>query len=171
MRAISVRSSRLAIRAFELEDLDLVYFSWFQDSQTLEFLTIKQDEVSEKSLKDSWHEMETAQSGVLYGIWNQAGKKIGSSRITNIDPVSREAAIGYLIGNPIDRRLGFASEALCALSAAVLSKTPLRRLYAGVHLANGASVSVLKKAGFKPMETLSTTKVPTHRESAWFEKF
>lgn len=85
-------------------------------------------------------------------IFNTEHQLIGRANLTDIDTVSQSAYVGYRIAEH-DSGRGVASFALsCLIQQA--RQMGLALLFAFVSTENHASMQVLKKAGFQPLEVL-----------------
>ncbi|MFM1746302.1 MAG: hypothetical protein RLZZ630_2239 [Bacteroidota bacterium] len=83
-----------------------------------------------------------------------AGLTIGYVDVFDFDPQNRRAGVGILIGEPSQRRKGYASEALKLMIRHCFTVLNLHQLYCHINNMNEPSLKLFSKVGFKPCGVL-----------------
>lgn len=86
---------------------------------------------------------------VIDVIGNGDFKSIGCIDLFDFDPKNRRAGIGILIGEMLERKKGYASEALELLINYAFDVFDLHQLYAHVTIDNESSICLFKKHNFE----------------------
>ncbi len=146
----SLQYGHIILRALEPDDIDLL-FSWENNTGIWQVSNTHapfSKHILAKYIKDSSGDIyESKQLRLI--IENEKKKPVGSIDLFDIDPYHQRAGIGILIHNTEERRKGYASDALKAISDYCLNFIGLRQLYANIQVSNEASLHLFKKAGFE----------------------
>jgi len=140
---------KINLRPLEPDDIDLLY-EWENKMEIWEVSNTKTPfskhilaEYLAESAKDIY---STKQLRLI--IQNEDGEDVGAIDLFDFEPYHLRAGIGILIHNITDRRHGYASDALHALSNYSLEVLGLKQLYANIAEDNEKSISLFMKAGF-----------------------
>jgi diamine N-acetyltransferase len=76
-------------------------------------------------------------------------KTVGAIDLFDFDPIHKRAGVGILINDEVDRKRGFASEALELLIDYSFSVLQLHQLYCNIDCDNIPSIKLFEKCGFR----------------------
>ena len=154
----SIRTERLLLRPFTVEDAEAMYRNWASDEDVTRFLSWPahaDPSVSEAVLR-AWTENYAQPDYYQWAITfkDAPQEPIGSIGVINdIDPQIASAHIGYCIGKPWWHK-GITSEALKAVIDFLFDEVGFHRIEA-VHDANNPhSGGVMRKCGLRYEGTL-----------------
>ncbi len=143
VRALPLQGRHLAVRAFEPEKDLLLLDRWLADPSGRYFLlsriTSEQHDVREVVLS------ERSTLGI---VTLPDSTPIGSVAFLNVDPVQRKAEIRKLIGEPTQRRKGFAKEASLLWIRYGLETMGLKKIYLNTLDTNIRNVKLNEELGF-----------------------
>ncbi len=146
----TIRTARLTLRKFTMEDVPSVYTNYGSDPKVntyISFAPCTTPESTEGFLR--MHVDRYAQDPSFYGWAVQAGDDvIGSIGIFNIDEDCEQGELGYSIGSRWWGN-GYATEAAEAVLRYAFREIGLHRVYASHHIENTASGRVLMKIGMR----------------------
>ncbi len=138
------------LRALEPDDIDLLY-QWENDSSLWE--------VSNSRTPFSRHLLARYIQEATRDIYEQKQFRFiiqdnnlqpkGAIDLFDFDPYHQRAGVGIMIYNKIDRRAGYASDALRALENFCLNSLGIRQLYANISEMNEASLQLFQKSGYQ----------------------
>lgn len=142
--------ARLCLRPLVAADVDGDYLAWLNDHEVTRFLEVGKYPVTREALRQYVDHFRGSTTDVGFAIVDRASDlHIGTVTLNRINWVHRRADTGILIGRKECWGKGFAFEAWSLLIDYAFRRLGLRRLVAGAHDANVASIAVLKKLGFK----------------------
>lgn len=140
----------ISLRPIEPEDIDLLY-RWENNMEIWEVSNTKTPfsrhilaQYLQESAKDIY---ELKQLRLI--IQNEQNNPVGAVDLFDFDPYHLRAGVGILIHNPADRKQGYASNALQALSNYAMDILGLKQLYANIAADNAVSIQLFEKLGFK----------------------
>jgi len=132
-------------------DLESTY-RWFHDKEFVDLVGSYLQPVSLAKFKDGFDKLLMSCDGktrvFLSIILKSSGTYIGNISLDGIDPYERKAAFGLFIGDAINRRKGFGSEAARMLLRFAFEDMGLRRIEATSHGLNKGTPSLNEKLGF-----------------------
>jgi len=141
---------KITLRALEPEDIELLY-QWENNTEIWDVSNTKipfSKYILAQYLKESAKDIyETKQLRLV--IQNENSEPVGAVDLFDFDPYHLRAGVGILIHKKENRNLGYASDALSALSEYALQVLGLKQLYANISDDNQASIQLFEKAGFK----------------------
>ena len=149
-----LETRRLRLRAPELEDLEILY-AWENHTQTWQIsntLVPFSRFILRQYLETAGKEIfETKQLRLMIDLKSEKGLDlpIGTIDLFDFDPLHQRAGIGILVAAPKNRRKGYASEALSALTRYAFEILQLKQLYCNILENNPASLELFQKAGFE----------------------
>lgn len=158
---IELKTDRLTLRPFRMEDAQAMYDNWASDPEVTHFLTWPTHpnaKVSEMVLTD-WVGHYGEQDYYAWAIVpRDLGQPIGSIAVVDHDDRVGKAHIGYCIGRSWWRK-GIMPEALQAVMDHLFDAVGYQRLESRHDPRNPASGAVMRKCGMKYEATL--------RQSDW----
>jgi diamine N-acetyltransferase len=145
-----LKDDKIALRALEPEDIDLL-FEWENNEEiwTISHTTAPFSKhilalYIQDSVKDIY---ESKQLRLM--ITTNEGKTIGAIDLFDFDPFHLRVGIGILIHNQEDRSKGFASAALNLMIHYCFEKLNLHQIYANILTDNEHSIKLFLHAGFE----------------------
>ena len=147
---VRIQAQRLYLRELEPTDAGRPYLEWMRDPVVTRFLEARFEENDEESLRRYVTAQRDDPSTLLLAIVLIEGDRhIGNVKLGPIDRNHLSADIGILIGDRGSWGLGYASEAIAALSSYAFAELGLRKLTAGSYAPNVGSIRAFEKAGFR----------------------
>ncbi|MEO8436817.1 MAG: GNAT family N-acetyltransferase [Chloroflexota bacterium] len=143
-----LRSRRLLLRTLAVDDATERYLGWMRDPETTRYLEARLVEHSLQSLHEYIESCAASPTELLLGICLPDGEHIGNIKLGPIDSYHRRAAVGLLIGEREQRGMGYATEAIVAVTARAFGAMTLEKLYAGCYASNIGSARAFLKAGW-----------------------
>lgn len=141
---------KVLLRPLEPEDIDLLY-RWENNMELWELSNTRApfskyilNQYINNSAKDIY---EVKQLRLIIENWQK--KAVGAIDLFDFDPYHMRAGIGILIHNTDDRRRGFASDALTALTKYSMNVLGAKQLYANIAADNEDSINLFEGAGFE----------------------
>jgi RimJ/RimL family protein N-acetyltransferase len=95
-----------------------------------------------------WHQEAPSNPNIVYFAIERDGRVIGEMFLHDIEPLARQAMVGYRIFDEVDRGQGTGSEALAILVEWVRAAGTLDRLVAITRGDNQRSRHLLERSGF-----------------------
>ncbi len=139
----------ISLRPLEPEDIDLLY-QWENNMEIWEVSNTKTPfsrHILAQYLQDSAKDIyELKQLRLI--IQNEQNNPVGAVDLFDFDPYHLRAGVGILIHNPANRKHGYATSALQALSNYALHVLGLKQLYANIAADNTVSIHLFEKMGF-----------------------
>ena len=145
-----LKYGKITLRALEPEDIELLY-QWENNIEIWEVSNTKvpfSKYILAQYLKESAKDIYTLKQLRLI-IQNEKQEPVGAVDLFDFEPYHLRAGVGILIHNKNDRKQGYASDSLMALSNYALNILGLKQLYANISADNPASIQLFEKAGFK----------------------
>lgn len=141
---------KISLRPLEPEDIDLLY-QWENSMEIWDVSNTKTPfskhilaEYIAESAKDIY---ATKQLRLI--IQNEQNEAVGAVDLFDFEPYHLRAGVGILIHKTKDRRHGYATDALEALSGYALEILGLKQLYADIASDNAESIHLFKKTGYE----------------------
>lgn len=156
-----IRTERLILRRFTMEDAPAMYRNWASDPEVTKFLTWpthSSPEVSRQVLRD-W--IERYQDDTFYQwaiVLRELGEPIGSIGVVHLNEQAQLVHIGYCIGANWWHQ-GITSEAMQAVMDYMFDEVGVNRVESRHDPRNPNSGAVMRKCGMKLEGTL--------RQSDW----
>jgi len=145
---------KVSLRPLEPEDIDLLY-DWENKMEIWEVSNTKtpySKHILAQYLVESAKDIYSSKQLRLI-IENEDTKAVGAVDLFDFDPYHSRAGVGILIHNPEDRKHGYATDALTALSKYALEVLGLKQLYANIAADNTESIHLFGKSGFEQTGT------------------
>lgn len=145
-----MRYDKINLRSLEPEDLELLYewenneAYWIISNTTVPFSKYTLKRYLENSHKNIY---EAGQLRLMIEIAGER-KAIGAIDLFDFDPFHLRAGLGILIADEKERRKGYASMALRALTDYCFSTLQLHQLYCNILSNNCESIDLFRKLGF-----------------------
>lgn len=140
----------ISLRPLEPSDIDLLYL-WENNTQIWEVSNTKtpySKHILAQYLRESAKDIyELKQLRLM--IQNEQANPVGAVDLFDFEPYHLRAGVGILIHNQDDRKQGYATNALHALSNYALHVLGLKQLYANIASDNTISIHLFEKLDFK----------------------
>lgn len=155
---ISLETSRLLLRPFQIEDADAMFRNWAQNDAVTKFLTwpTHKDRSVTEAVLASWVGQYANPDFYQWAIVlkDRSPEPIGSIAVVNaIDEKIQSAEIGYCIGQNWWHQ-GIASEALGCVMAYLFDRVGVNKIVACHDVNNPNSGLVMQKCGMRYEGTL-----------------
>lgn len=147
-----LKHGKIKLRALEPEDIELLY-EWENNMAIWEVSNTKapySKHILAQYLVDSKQDIYALKQLRLI-IQNESDKAIGAIDLFEFEPYHLRAGIGILIHDEEQRKKGYASDTLEAISVYAMEVLGLKQLYANIAADNSDSILLFEKAGFKPI--------------------
>lgn len=144
-----LKYGKVSLRPLETDDIELLY-EWENQMEIWEVSNTKtpySKHVLAQYLAESGKDIYSTKQLRLI-IENEEAIPVGAVDLFDFEPYHLRAGVGILIHNPKNRQLGYAGDALQALSNYSLEVLGLKQLYANIAVDNNESISLFEKAGF-----------------------
>ncbi len=164
-----LQSSRLLLRALELDDLNATYLSWLNDPAVNRFLETRVLPQTLESLQAYWQAHRDDPSSPWFAICLLSeGHHIGNIKLGPIQWLHRSADLSLFIGERGCWGQGYASEAIALVRDWAFRELDLQKLNAGIYVGNLGSRRAFEKCGFELEGTLRQEVVSAgQRLDAW----
>lgn len=150
MKQPLLAGKKLILRPFEPSDLGEEYLGWLNDPEVTRYLGVGREPATLESVRRYVEGFRGSDTGFLFAIVDrQTGKHIGNVTLNHIHRVNKTADTGLMIGDKAFWGRGYAFEAWVLLIEYAFSKLELRKIIAGAVAGNEASLSVLRRLGFR----------------------
>lgn len=140
---------KIVLRPLEPEDIDLLY-QWENNTEIWEVSNTKtpfsKHILAQYLLESAKDIYETKQLRLVIETTDK--NPVGAIDLFDFEPFHMRAGVGILIHNNNDRKKGYASDALKALSNYSFEFLGLRQLYANITSDNWGSIQLFEKVGF-----------------------
>ncbi len=140
---------KVNLRPLEPDDIDLLYH-WENSMEIWEVSNTKTPfsrHILAQYIAESAKDIYTTKQLRLI-IQNDSHEAVGAIDLFDFEPYHLRSGVGILIHNTKDRKLGYASDALMALSGYALEVLGLKQLYANIAEDNKESLQLFSKTGF-----------------------
>jgi [ribosomal protein S5]-alanine N-acetyltransferase len=145
-----IRTKRLVLRAFRLEDITPEYVRWINDPETTKYLEVRHipqtreriEAFIESKLMDTLNTKH-------FGIFDEEGKRlVGTVSFPAINWNHLFADISFVIGHPEAQGKGYATEAVHGAAWYMFREIGLVKLWGGYYDGHAGSAKVFEKNGF-----------------------
>jgi [ribosomal protein S5]-alanine N-acetyltransferase len=144
-----LRDERIQLRTLRATDVQPYYLEWMRDQVIARYSEWRFYEHSLESLtryaEETWENLNILFCAIRLV---ESNRHIGNIKLT-VNPHSRTADIGILIGEKDCWGQGYATAAIRLLADYALKVLRLRKVFAGAYSSNPASIRAFEKAGFK----------------------
>ncbi len=141
---------KITLRPLEPGDMDLLY-TWENDIEIWEVSNTKtpfsKHILAQYLIEAAKDIYETKQLRLI--IQNENSEPVGAVDLFDFEPYHQRAGVGILIHKKEDRNMGYATDALTALSNYALEVLGMKQLFANITEDNTSSIHLFEKAGFK----------------------
>jgi len=146
---VSIRTSRFTLRTLTTEDATDEYSRWFEDPFVAQHIAGAKVDHDVAALR-AYITQKSSLSHVLFlGIFTvESGAHIGNVKFEPIDVTRRYAVLGIMVGDPLWRGRGVATEVINAAGQWLNKSLGISELALGVAKSNVAAQKAYKKAGF-----------------------
>ncbi len=153
-----IKSERLLLRPFKMEDAEKMFSNWAKDSEVTRYLTWEahKDIDETRIVLKSWTESYEDDNYYHWAIEFE-GEAIGGIGLANVSDIHCSAYIGYCLGKAFWNK-GFMSEALEAMLDFLFFEVGFNKLSAFHDVENPASGRVMEKVGMKQEGILKQEK-------------
>lgn len=152
----TIRTKRLTLRPFTLEDAPAAFRNWCSDPEVTRFLRwhAHATEVVTSMVLADW--ITSYQRPDFYQwaiVPDEAGEPVGTISVVGQEELSAKMHIGYCIGRPWQNK-GYTTEALSAVVDFLFSQVEAGRIESQHDPENPASGRVMTKCGLMPEAVL-----------------
>lgn len=148
---ITLKGSKIYLRALEPEDLEFVYA--VENNEAIWEVSNTQTPYSKflirQYLENAHQDIYEAKQLRLAICKNDSSDTIGLIDLFDFDPKNKRAGVGIIIQDENDRHSGYGSEALGLLIQFTFEQLQLHQLYANISTENSASLSLFTTFGFE----------------------
>lgn len=151
MRSEIIRTSRLILRPFSVDDYKEMFSSWVSDEEVTRFLTWSSHEDSSvtKLILSEWAGHYKEEDYLNWAVvYNEYNALIGNISAVSYDKDLKQVEIGYCYSRRYWGK-GLATEALKAVIDFIFSHSDTIRIQAKHDVLNPASGRVMEKAGMR----------------------
>ncbi|MCH2089541.1 MAG: GNAT family N-acetyltransferase [Pseudoalteromonas sp.] len=145
-----LKTKRLCIREIRAEDVTDEYVDWLNNPNINKYLEVRFVTQTKKSVIEYVEsKLKQGDTSMHFGVYDQAGKRlVGTVSLGTIDHHHKAADISFVIGHPKTQGLGYASEAVHAVTHFSLTMGGIVKLFAGFYDGHIGSARVLAKNGY-----------------------
>jgi RimJ/RimL family protein N-acetyltransferase len=157
------------LRPLEVSDVSQRYLSWLRDEVTKQFIYSAAQILDMASLRQ-YIACRLEQSDILFlGIFTKEnGVHIGNIKFEPINSEMGIATMGILIGDPLWRGKGAASEAILASSMWLREFYNIKQINLGVSRANKMAIACYSRIGFvEKLDTNNQTSSAENMQMFW----
>ena len=142
--------SRIYLRPLIMEDVDEEYVGWLNDSQVTRYLETGKFPSTLKTVRQYVERFQDSTTNFAFAITlSKGGEHIGNVTLNNLNWIHRIADTGLMIGRKGLWNRGYAFEAWSLVLKYAFQRLGLRKIIAYAIWENIASITVLRKLGFK----------------------
>lgn len=144
-----LKFGKISLRPLEPEDIELLY-DWENKMEIWEVSNTKtpySKHILAQYLVESAKDIYSTKQLRLI-IENEEQEAVGAVDLFDFEPYHLRAGVGILIHNPKNRKLGYAADAIEALSRYSLEVLGIKQLYANIAADNEESIRLFGKMGF-----------------------
>src|SRR5574343_430426 len=148
---ITLKGSKINLRALEPEDLEFVYA--VENDESIWEVSNTQTPYSRflirQYLEHAHQDIYEAKQLRLAICKNDSANAIGLIDLFDFDPKNKRAGVGIIIQDENDRHSGYGSEALGLVIGYAFNQLQLHQLFANISTENTASLSLFTTFGFE----------------------
>ena len=154
-----IQSDRLYFREIRPTDINEKYYAWVNDPLITDFLEIKFQPNSMKSISEFVESMNHANNQNLMAIcWKENDTHIGNIKLGPINPDHRFSDLSLFIGEQDYWGKGVATEAIKAISEYAFLKKNINKIIAGIYAINKGCIKAFEKAGYTKEATFKNMR-------------
>lgn len=141
---------KVYLRPLTEADISEAYLGWLNDPEVTRYLEVGRLPVTVDDMRSYIEGFRDKMKGLAFAIFDKATQQhIGNVTLYSINWIHRTAEQGTMIGNKEFWRKGYAPEARRLVIEYAFRQLGLHKITVGALAANGASIAVSKKLGFK----------------------
>ncbi|MGE0483648.1 MAG: GNAT family N-acetyltransferase [Gammaproteobacteria bacterium] len=150
MTTTTVTSARLLLRPLDDGDCTPDYVAWLEDPEVNQFLETRHQPQTLESVREFVRAVNARDNEHLFGIFLREGARhIGNIKVGPVLARHPVADVSLLIGARDCWGQGYAAEAIRAVSEHAFRHLGVRKLAAGMYVANQGSLRAFLKAGYR----------------------
>ncbi len=153
---IRIKTERLILRAFVMEDVPFAFSNWMSDEKVTEFLrwpTHRSTDITKRVMSE-WLDNYIDKSFYQWAIvLKEIGEPIGTISVVDMDEKTNKVNIGYCIGSKWWNK-GYTSESFAAIIPFFFNDVKVGRIESQHDPNNPNSGKVMKKCGLQYEGTL-----------------
>jgi ribosomal-protein-alanine N-acetyltransferase len=143
-------SKRLVLRGIEETDISDDYLGWLNDTTVNQYLEIRFQPQTLKSLKSYWQSLSEDPNSPWFAIClKDSMRHVGNIKLGPINWIHRKAELSLFIGERSCWGNGYASEAIALVRDWAYLTLGLQKLNAGMYAVNFGSQKAFEKCGFQ----------------------
>jgi RimJ/RimL family protein N-acetyltransferase len=141
---------KVYLRLVEESDIGGEYVEWLNDYEVTRYLETGYFPSSPETIRKYLERFEDSTTDLIFAIVDTTtDQHIGNVTLNRINWINRTADTGLIIGKKEFWGKGYAFEAWSLVLEYAFQRLGLRKMIAGAVVDNTASISILKKLGFK----------------------
>jgi RimJ/RimL family protein N-acetyltransferase len=150
MRRPFLVGKKVYLRLLEESDIGDEYVEWLNDYEVTRYLETGQFPSSPEAIRTYLERFQDSTTDLIFAIVDtETDQHIGNVTLNRINWINRTADTGLIIGPKESRGKGYAFEAWSLILEYAFQRLGLRKIIAGAVVDNAASITILKKLGFK----------------------
>jgi RimJ/RimL family protein N-acetyltransferase len=150
MRRPFLVGKKVYLRLLEESDIGDEYVEWLNDYEVTRYLETGQFPSSPEVIRTYLERFQDSTTDLIFAIVDtETDQHIGNVTLNRINWINRTADTGLIIGPKESRGKGYAFEAWSLILEYAFQRLGLRKIIAGAVVDNAASITILKKLGFK----------------------
>ena len=150
MRRPFLVGKKIYLRLLEESDIGEEYVGWLNDYEVTRYLETGKFPSTPEAIRKYLERFQDSTTDLIFAIVDRdADQHIGNVTLNRINWINRTADTGLIIGPEEFRGKGYAFEAWSLVLEYAFQRLGLRKIIAGAVVDNAASITILKKLGFK----------------------
>lgn len=150
MRRPFLVGEKTYLRLLEESDIGEEYVGWLNDYEVTRYLETGQFPSSPEAIRKYLERFQDSITDLIFAIVDtETDQHVGNVTLNRINWINRTADTGLIIGRKEFRGKGNAFEAWSLVLEYAFLRLGLRKIIAGAVIDNVASITILKKLGFK----------------------
>jgi len=150
MRRPFLVGKKVYLRLLEDSDIGEEYVGWLNDYEVTRYLETGKFPSTPESIRKYLERFQDSTTDLIFAIVDKdTDQHIGNVTLNRINWINQTADTGLIIGPKESRGKGYAFEAWSLILEYAFHRLGLRKIIAGAVVDNAASITVLKKLGFK----------------------
>ena len=150
MRRPFLIGEKVYLRLLEDSDIGEEYVGWLNDYEVTRYLETGKFPSTPDAIRKYLERFQDSATDLIFAIVDKdTDQHIGNVTLNRINWINRTADTGLIIGPKESRGKGYAFEAWSLILEYAFHRLGLRKIIAGAVVDNTASITILKKLGFK----------------------
>lgn len=144
-----IDTRRLTLRPLTPDDCTSVYLGWLKDPVVNRYLETRHTAQSMAAIRSFVTKIADSPNEILFGIFRRSDAvHIGNIKVGPVKPIHLTADVSLFIGDRSAWGMGFATEAIVAVSRFAFDLMDVRKLSASMYAPNVGSTRAFLAAGY-----------------------